>query len=277
MLSQEKGGIEVPEVSPQFLSIDTGRLSAICEEEWEFFLHDMPLTPVPQMQDRRGFFLNWVAVFVPEAFPTSLQSTMSAWMESQLDTNDFAWGYAKPPLIGSTLFALTGSREWLRLQMENFADGESQVRSFIHKSLALVAPRISFDAELLQRLELGLKKAYFYMDVPLTLYAVAQGSAEEKMLNLKRWQEGSMNTNEQEVVDAFIGGHPVKNPLQPWIMEKMTYIALRTSCLPSTSALSVGLPLGIELSAVLERMEEHPLFGPYVELRRDADAKLPIV
>jgi hypothetical protein len=267
----------VPEFSSHPLSIDTGRLSAICEEEWELFLHDMPLNPVPQIQDRRGFFLNLVSVFVPEALPTSLQSAMSAWMESQLDANGFSWQYAKPALIGSTLFALTGSQDWLRLQTENFADGEANVRSFLHKSLALVSPKISFDAELAQHLDFGMKKGYFYMDVPLALYAVAQGDAEEKLQNLRRWQEGSMNTNEQEVVEALINGHPARNPLQSWITEKLTYTALRTSCLPSTRALNVGLPLGIELSTVLERMEGHPLFGPYVELRRDADAKQPIL
>jgi hypothetical protein len=253
------------------------RIAAVCGEEWQSFLHDMPLTPVPQRQDLRGFLLNWVAVFIPEAFPPSLQSAMASWMESQLETIDSGWGYTKPPLIGSTLFALTGSLHWLQLQLENFADGGSLVRSFFHKSLALIAPRISFGSELLRRLDFGMKTVYFYMDVPLALYAVAQGNANEKLANFKRWQEGFMNSDEKEVVDGFLKGHSVKNPLQPWISEKMTYIALRIGCLPSASAQNVRLPSGVELSTVWERMEGHPLFHPYIELKRDAIAGSPIV
>ena len=113
------------------LSIDLSRIAGICDEEWQSFLDDMDITHVPQRQDLRGFFLNWVAVFIPEAFPASLQSKMCTWMEPQLDARDSTWGYVRPPLIGATLFALTGNRRRLQVQFENFADAGSQVRKFL--------------------------------------------------------------------------------------------------------------------------------------------------
>lgn len=252
------------------LSIDLSRIAAICDEEWQYFLDDMDVTPVPQRQDLRGFFLNWVAVSIPQAFPASLQSTMCAWMEPQLDTRDSTWGFVRPPLIGSTLFALTGNRRWLQVQFDNFADGGSLVRSFFHKSLALVAPRISFDLELLRRLDFGMKSVYFYMDVPLALYAVSLGDADEKLTNLRRWQEGFMNSQEKAAVEGYLKGLPVPNPLQHWFLEKMSYVGMRIGCFQITPPLNGGLPLGVTFSSVWELIQQHPLFLPYIELNGGA-------
>ena len=252
------------------LSIDSNRVAAICQEEWQSFLEDVDITPIPERQDLRGFFLNWVAVFLPDAFPTSLQQEMSAWMAPRLDTQDATWGYVRPPLIGSTLFALTGDRGWLQVQFDNFADGGSQVRSFLHRSLALVAPKVTFDSELLGRLDFGMKHAYFFMDIPLALYAVSQGDKNEKLESLKRWQAGFMNAAEKEAVEGYLNGRLVANPLQHWISEKMSYVALRMACFPVASPSGDSLPLGIALAPVWESMQQHPLFSSHIELRKDA-------
>ena len=256
------------EFSSSPLSIDLSRISAICDEEWQSFLDDMDITPVPQRQDLRGFFLNWVAVFIPQAFPASLQSAMVAWMEPQLDTRDSTWGYVRPPLIGPTLFALTSNRGWLQVQFDNFADGGSLVRSFFHNSLALVAPRISFDQELLRRMDFGMKSVYFYMDVPLALYAISQGDTEEKLANLRRWQEGFMNSQEKAAVEGYLKGLPVPNPLQHWLLEKVSYVGMRIGCFQVRTPVSGGLPLGLGVSGVWQSMQEHPLFSPYIEIAR---------
>jgi hypothetical protein len=264
--------MDLPAHVPHSLFIDRSRIATICEEEWVSFLNDNHLTPVPERQDQRGFFLNWAAVFLPDAFPTSLQPQLSAWMEQQFDQPDS--GYVKPPLIGSTLFALTSDQHWLRIQLDNFADGGSQVRTFFHKSLALVAPRITFDPELLRRLDFGMKSVYFYMDVALTLYIVAQGDTEEKLVHLQRWQGGFLNEREKAAVKGFIEGRPVRNPLLFWLTEKIAYVALRIGCLPTGPVEDAVLPLGIELSTVWARIKDHPLFSSYIELKRDQVDKL---
>jgi hypothetical protein len=235
----------------------------------------MESTPVPERQDLLGFFLNWVAVFLPDAFPTSLQVEMSAWMAPRLDTSDSTWGYVRPPLIGSTLFALTGDRGWLQLQFDNFADGGSQVRSFFHRSLALVAPQITFDLDLLRRLDFGMKHVYFFMDIPLALYAVSKGDANEKLESLKRWQAGFMNPAEKEAVEGYLNGRLVANPLQHWISEKMSYVALRMACFPVTEPSGGSLPLGIALAPVWQSMQQHPLFSSHIELLKHADGAKP--
>ena len=257
------------------LSIDSNRVAAICKEEWQSFLEDMDIAPVPARQDLRGFFLNWVAVFLPDAFPTSLQGKMSAWMAPRLHTRDSTWGYVRPPLIGSTLFALTGDDGWRQVQFDNFADGGSQVRSFFHRSLALVAPRITFDSELLRRLDFGMKHVYFFMDIPLALYAVSKGDPNEKLESLKRWQTGFMNSPEKEAVEGYLNGRLVANPLQHWISEKMSYVALRVACFPVATPAIAGLPLGIAISPVWERMQQHPLFSSHIKLVRKAVDETP--
>jgi hypothetical protein len=114
-----------------------------------------------------------------------------------------------------------------------------------------------------------MKAVYFYMDVALTLYTVAQGDTEEKLVNLRRWQKGFLNEREKAAVDGFIEGLPVRNPLLFWLTENLAYVALRIGCLPTAPAEDAGLPLGIELSAVWTRIKDHPLFSPYIELKRD--------
>ncbi len=135
------------EASP--LSIDLDRIAAVCEEEWAAFLSDMDIEPVPERQDFRGFLLNWVAVFAPEAFPPSLSDQMVDWMENGLAAGRWEWRTVKRPFIGATLFALTGNTRWLRIQFNNFDNGGSQLRTFYHRTLALIAPSLTFDEDLI--------------------------------------------------------------------------------------------------------------------------------
>lgn len=258
----------MPEFTSTRLSVDASRLGGACEEEWQLFLDDIDLKPIPHRQDYRGFFLNWVALFVPEAFPTALQSTMTDWLKRELDADDEVMVNVKVPLIGSTLYALTGSTDWLRIQLRDFAYGGSFVRTYLHQSLALAAPELYFYPDLASRLDFGMKCVYFDMDIPLALYVVARGDAEEKLNNFKRWQQGFMNAREQELVDGIVKGYNVRNPLESWIRDKMTYTALRLGCLPLHKSVNAGLPLGIEFSSIWERMQVHPLFHSYIELKR---------
>jgi hypothetical protein len=253
-------------------SIDLNRTAAICEEEWQLFLEDVGIDPIPERQDLRAFFLNWVAVFVPEAFPSSLTSRMAAWMEEYQATDETVWGFAKPPLIGAALFALTDSPYWLRVQIRNFDYGGSQLRSFLHNTLALVAPRLSFDSELTARLDHGLKVPYFMMDTPLVLYAVSKGDVEQKLSNLKMWRESYfMNTAEEETVDRLLKGDPARNPLQSWLFRNTSYTALRIGCYPTGANAEGALPLGAVLSDVWKSLAQHPLFSAYVRLDRPAE------
>jgi hypothetical protein len=111
------------------------------------------------------------------------------------------------------------------------------------------------------------------MDVALTLYTVALGNPEEKLVNLRRWENGFLNESEKAAVKGFIDGRPVRNPLLFWLTENIAYVALRIGCLPTAPAEDAVLPLGIELSAVWARMKDHPLFSPYIELKRDRVVK----
>ena len=260
------------EIASPSLSIDLSRIAAICEEEWQSFLDEVVIDPIPERQDLRAFFLNWVAVFVPEAFPSSLTSQMATWMEEHEAKDETVWGFAKPPLIGAALFALTDSPYWLRVQIRNFDYGGSQLRSFLHNTLALVAPRMSFDPELTARLDYGLKIPYFMMDTPLVLYAVSKGDPELKLSNLKKWREDYfMNTAEEETVDRFLKGDPASNPLQSWLLRNTSYAALRIGCYPTGASGETALPLGALLSDVWSRVDQHPLFSSYVRLTRPAE------
>jgi hypothetical protein len=54
--------------------------------------------------------------------------------------------------------------------------------------------------------------------------------------------------------------------MQYWLLEKMTYVAMRLASFPQTQDGATGLPLGVELSTVWERVQRHPLFSSYISL-----------
>lgn len=262
--------VEFASTSP---SIDLSRIASICEEEWQAFLDDMEIDPIPRRQDLRGFFLNWVAVFVPEAFPSSLLSRMVLWMRKHLDEEETLGNFSKPALIGAALYALTEDQYWICVQARNFDYGGSNVRCFLHNSLALVAPKMVFDSALVSRLDYGMKIPFFNMDTALALYAVSKGDdPEQKLTNLKKWQTlYFMNSAEAETVDRFLKGLPASNPLQHWLLTNTSYALLRLGCHLSGPPVDAFLPLGIDLSEIWERVGKHPLVSSYIELQRSPE------
>jgi hypothetical protein len=131
---------------------------------------------------------------------------------------------------------------------------------------------MSFDSELVARLDYGLKVPYFMMDTPLVLYAVSQGAPEQKLSNLKKWRKCYfMNTAEEETVDRFLKGAPARNPLQSWLLRNTSYTALRIGCYPSGTPSETTLPLGAARADIWNRMDQHPLFSAYVKLDRPAE------
>jgi len=266
----------VAEFDASPLSIDLDRIAAVCEEEWAALLSDMDIEPIPERQDLRGFLLNWVAVFAPEAFPASLSDQMTDWMEHGLAAGRWEWRTVKRPFVGATLFALTGSTRWLRIQFNNFDNGGSQLRTFYHRTLALIAPRLTFDEDLIDRLEAGLRNRYFVMSPPLALYAVSQGDAADKIANLTAWKAAyPMNDAEANTVDCFLNNRPAPNPLQSWLLRGSSYVAMRLACQGGIRSERVRLPLGIGFSEVWERVEAHPLMSGYVTLERSSGKETP--
>jgi hypothetical protein len=227
----------------------------------------MDIEPVPERQDFRGFFLNWVAVFAPEAYPLSLSDQM-AWMENGWGGGRAEWRMVKRPFVGATLFALTGSTRWLRIQFNNFDYGGSQLRSFYHRTLALIAPRLTFDQDLIDRLGAGLQRRYFVMAPPLVLYAVSRGEVEEKRENLRAWQTAyPMNPDEAETVASLLNGDAARNPLQSWLLRNTAYVALRLGSQSAESHNTIRLPIGLGFAEVWSRIERHPLMAGWVKLQ----------
>jgi len=262
------------EFESSLLSIDLDRIGAVCEEEWLALLADMDIEPVPERQDIRGFLLNWVAVFAPEAFPSGLSDRMIEWMEVGSAVGPSDWRIVKRPFVGAALFALTRNTRWVRTQIDNFAHGDSQLRSFFHRTLALVAPQLTFDEDLAARLETGLRNRYFTMAPPLAIYAVSNGDAEEKLANLRAWQAAyPMNSAEEESVARFLSDEPARNPLQAWLLRNSSYVALRLGSQAGSSTQSVRLPIGLGFSEVWERVQGHPLMSGWVVLERPVNAQ----
>jgi hypothetical protein len=255
------------ETSP--LLIDRARVRVACQQEWEVFVAASALRPIPEGQDQRAFFLNWVAEFMPEAFPQDLIPGMWSFVENALsDSDPFAW--CRPLLIETTLFALTGGWNSHQTHVSYFDYGGSFDRAFLHQTLALVAPALCFDAELTARLERCLSIPFLHMDYGLALYGVSQGSRDVKLANLKRWREAFfMNTSEAEIVDRFLEKQLAHNPLVGYLLRNTSYVTLRIGCEQTGLGTDDSLDLRYSLSDVWTRVANHPLYASYIELRGD--------
>jgi hypothetical protein len=131
-----------------------------------------------------------------------------------------------------------------------------------------------FDSELVARLDYGMKVPYFMMDAPLVLYAVSKGDPEQKLANLKKWKSSYfMNSAEETTVDRFLKAAPANNPLQYWLLKNTSYIALRLGCHLNEPPADATLPLGIALSDIWKRVQQHPLVSPCIELQRPPERK----
>src|SRR5262245_7487445 len=97
------------------LSINLGHIASMCREEWSALVDDIHLEPIPERQDLRGFFLNWVAAFIPEAFPNDLRLSIESWLRDFEEEDSSPFGWSKVLLVRATLFALTDNVEWLRI------------------------------------------------------------------------------------------------------------------------------------------------------------------
>jgi hypothetical protein len=111
---------------------------------------------------------------------------------------------------------------------------------------------------------------YFNMEYGLALYAASHGSKEAKLANLKRWRElFFMNTLEAEIVDSFLRQEAILNPLAGYLLRNTSYVTLRLGCEQGKSETDDSLDLKYSLSDVWTRIDNHPLYAHYLELRGD--------
>ena len=251
--------------------IDGARIESLLEEEWAFFQCDVEVLPVTEIQDLRAYFIAWVCTFLPEIVPAEFRENLEGKLAEWRCRADFATSFWFRPLaLEAALFSLEGNPVWLNTCREYFAYGGSQLRRFVHQAMALVAPRVHFDGQLLAGLDYGLSVPYFFMDTPLLLYAVSLNPTEEKVETMRRWLTTYRhNSEEEEILNRLTKGEAVRNWLQPHFHWLAKYACSRLAC-GGPPGYSEQLPLfdhGLPWRTLWERLRAHPLAGATVRIQ----------
>ena len=197
-----------------------------------------------QSPHTEGLLYLWTAAFLPEAFDEPLVESV---LQSYQD--------APTPDLEYTLALLNA--EGARLKAPPF-----------HAHLAFVVHRIGFNAKMLEALT--EKPAA----TAILLFAMSQGSAEDKLPWLRRWLTTlPPKSGRALILRALINGAPVSNPFQPLHLQTLAQAwLLATSVDPAISEPVSSL----STETVWKRIQAHPITKPWIRLRTATSQAAPV-
>jgi hypothetical protein len=272
-------------------TLDLGILWTLLWEELGDWRRDVVQTPIPEEQDLRCFFVEWVAAFLPEAVSTELINELQEAAEvcrSAPDYSTSGWYRALP--IDVAIFLLTGEEDWLRTARLNVDHHNSSLRYFVMESLALAAHRLTFDPEMTARVLHNLEVRHFRCEDLVILFAACNHHQDYKLQKISEWLGAcSHNQDVEGVLRRLAEGLPVPNPFlshmlwiqqyvsfrlavrQPHLVEVLSTVDSGPSALPPDSP---GSQLHLTepnryIEMAWKRMREHPLAASHVWLRRN--------
>jgi hypothetical protein len=268
--------------------IDPDRFQRLLWRELGEFEENFGQDPVTEGQDLRALSIAWAAVFLPEALsPSFVQRLASLVLElrSRDDFRNYGW-YCLPPL-DVALFALTDNREWLSYVVSDLDHHKRELRAFVINSFALVANRVNFEGELLDRIAHNLEVVHMGCEEPVILFAVSNQKAADKTEQISKWlAKYSLNPDEEECLRNLSTGKFVVNPFLAnflWIQQYVwlnlaSDVSVETKYLPAVQnpgnkppvdAQGIQLPLAglrLEFDAVWNRMRAHPLMESLIRI-----------
>jgi hypothetical protein len=209
-----------------------GRVEIALWAIWREYRRDFESTPTSEIQDLRALSILWTAVFIPECISLRLRRSLAKTVRQYRERADYGhacWHRILP--VEAALYAITRTESWLSAILANLDHHKSSLRTFTVESLALIADRLEFDAETLQRIGRNLDVRHFFCEWPVILFAVSKGSAECKRLQIELWLGlYEMNANERAILEALARGEMVENPFLHRALRVQQFMTLRLAC-----------------------------------------------
>ena len=271
---------------PSFL-INQVKLPKILKSEFELWVHNFGQRPIPEAQDLRAFFIQWFAVFAPECFEQSLTkeiSTFACEMKQHVNFMRSKWYELLP--IEVTLYALSSDSSWIDIARANLNHHNSGLRRFVLESLLLVVNKLRFDDPyLLTPITNNLEWGHMGAGNTALFLCMAQGKPEMKQAQIKQWLDQSMNSFDCEELQKLAHGEYVPNPFLHYVVRFTCYISLRLASHETllqsilfpeilegqnstiSDELQLKLPIILE-SIIWQRMNDHPIFQPFIRLEQ---------
>ena len=258
------------EAIPSF-SINRERLARVLRSEFELWVENFRIRPMPGAQERRGLFVQWFSVFAPECFEPSLVDDIRGFAN---DTRRHAkysvdkWYQALP--IEVALYADTSNPYWIQTAQLNLNHHNSSLRSFVLESLLLVADKIRFDdAEWISRVTSSLEGRHMGAMDSVLFLCMAQGDAKAKKKQIRRWRDqGAISLSDRNELDAFLTDGYARNPFLYQTTRNACYILLRLASRQTPHFHQLEFPM-IPAETIWRRMNDHPMFQFSIHLREN--------
>ena len=275
-------------MSVPLFPINQEKLARVLKSEFEFWIHNFDQRPISEEQDLRAFFIQWFAVFAPVCFEQSLVKEISAFACETKQHVDFMrrkWYELLP--IEVALYALSSDSSWIDIARANLNHHNSGLRNFVLKSMLLVVDKLRFDDPyMLGPVQDNLENWYMASRKTVLFLCMAQGDSKMKHIQIKRWlDQVNMSPHDREELQALSNGEFMPNPFLHHVSQLTCYISLRLAShgtplqpsffskmpnrqiqmIPEAFQLEFPIVLG---SLIWQRMNEHPLFQPFIRLEQ---------
>jgi hypothetical protein len=183
--------------------------------------------------------------------------------------------------IEAALYVLTGEESWLDTIRLNLDHHKMSLREVVTESLALVANRLVFDAEMLKRIAHNLEVLHFFREWPVILFATSKGDPDSKRQQVRKWLDSyDLKGDERDVLQKLVQGHLVVNPFLNRLLRTQQFLTLRLAgSITAPAEPPTQLPLlppdqgeldlcddPLDASVVWKRLSEHPLTASMIKI-----------
>jgi hypothetical protein len=265
--SAQAGLADTGSAGPVACVLDRSRLDRILWQLWTEYQRDFEVRPITEIQDLRAFSILWVSTFVPEVVSVPFRNALTRAVWQYRARNDYASFCASRILpMEAALYALTGEDSCLEIVTE---------------SLALVANRLVFDAEMLRRIAHNLEVKHFFCEWPVILFATSKGDPDSKRQQVRKWLDTyDLNGDERDVLQKLVRGLWVVNPFLNRLLRTQQFMTLRLAgSIAAPAETPVQLPMSppdqgeldlyddpLDISVVWKRLSGHPLTAAMIKI-----------
>jgi hypothetical protein len=278
------------ELAAEDSAFDLARFRAVLSAEWRDFGRHLEAKPLSLEQQRRGQFLIWAAVFLPEAFDEDRLAEMATIAHHCWRRDDRTWRWHRRAALEAALYAATGDYFWAERLLGNWGSGSMLQGFYAQECTVLIAHRLPLFPAWLQLAENLVGHSSTEPELFLSQVAVADGS-----VSVKRERFAELLARFPDRVGSFLKplleDGMVPNPLLWYVLDAQRYVALKmlTAQAPAPAQLSLaGLappslgdtqpPLfsdertGTIADVLAERVFSHPPSQQYITLPKSDGA-----
>jgi len=240
----------------------------IREEIADFWKHidDETLT---RDQELRGALLAWFCYFAPELVSEDARTLLFAVQKRIRSMQDFQYrGWFRILPIEMALYGLTRESHWLDRHKQEFSCGGSALRFYVMECLALAAPELSIDDDVLHwRVRRNFEVRHTCCEWGGLLFLAGRGEKDRKQALAREWSATyRLNDSEHQVLDALARFGMVENPFFAGHFSKIQSYIIERLCMRRSCHLDIQENSVLFAGSIAAQVERHPLMDSYFQI-----------